>query len=97
MAFGIVHKFKGGTKAQFDEVLKRAHPDNGKGMPPGLTHLAAGPANNDFVVTAVWNSKQDFENFAQNSLGPALADAGDKGFQGPPEQMEFDVHVEQKA
>lgn len=43
--FGIIHRFKGATVAQYENAVKVVHPDGGKGLPPGQTYHAAGPTD----------------------------------------------------
>ena len=96
MAYGIVHHFKGGTKEQYDATLKAVHPDDGKSLPAGQTHHAAGPTKDGWLVTAIWETKEHFEDFAKNVLHKVLGEPGTKGFAGPPEETTFEVHNEQK-
>ena len=94
MAYGITHHFKGGTKEQYDNTVKAVHPDNGKSLPAGQTYHAAGPTEDGFVVVAIWDSKESFEKFRDETLIPAFAE-GENGLPGPPVETTFDVHNEQ--
>jgi hypothetical protein len=39
--YGIVHRFQGGTREQYENVMKIVHPDGGKALPEGqMLHLA---------------------------------------------------------
>ena len=42
MAYAIVHKFKGGTKEQYEASLAAVHP--GGGLPEGQIFHTAGPS-----------------------------------------------------
>ena len=97
MAYGIVHHFPGGTKEQYEAVKNKVHPNNGKDLPKGHTHHYAGPTDDGWVVLAIWDSKDSYDDFMQNSLGPALGELGDKGLPGPPHSHEFEVHHAQDA
>jgi hypothetical protein len=65
--FGIVHRFPGGTRAQYDDVLKVVHPDSGKSLPEGqLLHLA-GPTGDGWLVMAVHESRESWERFRDDT------------------------------
>jgi hypothetical protein len=94
--FGITHFFKGGTQEQYDNSVRVVHPDGGKGLPPGQTYHAAGPTAGGFFIVAMWDSKASWEEFRDNTLGPALASL-DNSLPPPPEETEFEVHNEVTA
>ncbi len=89
-AFGIIHRFKGGTREQYENGLKVVHPDGGKGLPPGQTLHLAGPTEDGWVVVAVHESKESWERFRDGTLLPGLGQV-ENGFQGPPEETTFEV------
>jgi heme-degrading monooxygenase HmoA len=91
MAFGIIHRFKGGTAEQYDNLAKAVHPDGGKGMPKGTVLRIAGTTKDGFVVVALWDSQQAFEDFRDNVLGPAFTTV-ENGLPGPPDETTFEVH-----
>lgn len=95
-AFGIVHRFEGGTKQQYDTTVKAVHPGEGKQLPAGQTYHAAGPTDDGFAVVAIWDSKAAYEKFRDETLGPTLANL-DGGLPGPPVETTFDVHNEVSA
>jgi hypothetical protein len=42
MSLGIIHRFKGGTKGQYQTSRKKVHPDGGESLPEGQTfHIGA--------------------------------------------------------
>jgi len=41
MAYGIVHKFAGGTKEQYEASVAAVHPEVVNAMLPGLSDIAA--------------------------------------------------------
>lgn len=95
MAYGLVHHFAGGTKEQYEATLAVVHP--GGGLPEGqLTHLA-GPSADGWVVTAVHDSKESWEKFRDGTLMPALQSGIEEGLTGPPDEIAFDVVVDQSA
>ena len=90
--FGIVHRFPGGTREQYENVVEVVHPDGGKALPEGqLLHLA-GPTGDGWLVLTVHESRDSWERFRDDTLMPGLASVDD-GLPGPPEEMTFDVEV----
>ena len=90
--FGIVHHFKGATKQQYENTLKVVHPASG--LPKGQTYHAAGPSKDGWVVAAMWDNEDSWNDFRDNMLLPGIAKADD-GFQGPPEELHFPIdHLE---
>jgi hypothetical protein len=90
--FGIVHRFPGGTREQYDNVVEVVHPDGGKALPEGqLLHLA-GPTGDGWLVLAVHESRESWERFRDDTLTPGLASVDD-GLSGPPEELTFEVDV----
>ena len=95
MAYGIVHHFPGGTKEQYEAVKDKVHPKDG--LPKGHTDHYAGTTDQGFMVMAIWDSKDSYDDFMQNTLGPALAELGDKAFPNPPSTTEMEVQNEEQA
>jgi hypothetical protein len=88
MAFLITHFYEGGTEAQYRAVLDAAHPAGG--LPAGQTLHAAGPCEGGWLITALWDSKDDFDRFVSDTLMPVLGTV-QGGFAGPPEQRATEV------
>jgi hypothetical protein len=91
MAYVIVNDFDGGTRQQYDAVVEVVHPPDG--LPAGQTHHYAGPSPSGWVVVAVWDSKDVWDKFRDETLLPALEKLGDSGLPGPPKITEFEVEV----
>lgn len=90
--FGIVQRFPGGTREQYENVVEVVHPHGGKALPAGqLLHLA-GPTGDGWLVLTVHESRDSWERFRDHTLMPGLASVDD-GLPGPPEEMTFDVEV----
>ena len=92
MAYLIVNEFEGGTREQYDAAVSVVPPPDG--LPPGQTHHYAGPGPTGWVVVAVWDSKQSWETFREDTLLPGLSGLGDSGFPGPPKMIEFEVEID---
>lgn len=91
MAYVIINDFEGGTREQYDAVVKVVHPPDG--LPAGQTHHYAGPGATGWIVVAVWDSQGTWEKFRDETLLPGLQGLGDSGFPGPPKTTEFEVEV----
>jgi len=91
MSFGIIHRFPGGTKEQYDNTLKVVHPDGGAKLPEGQSLHVAGTTDSGFLVLAIHDSKATWESFRDNTLVPGLATV-ENGLPGPPEEIEFEVY-----
>ena len=90
MAVAIEMNFKGGTLEQYDEVLKLMGLDNPDAPAPdgAIFHWAAATGDGLRVVD-VWETREQFDKFAQEQIGPLSQQAG---FSGPPEMQFFEVH-----
>ena len=89
MAVGVQLDFKGATLEQYDEVVKRmGFRPGGPGAPGGLFHWVT-KTPEGIRVTDVWNSRETFETFAQEKIGPITQEVG---IPEPPEIQFFEVH-----
>jgi len=95
-AFGIVHRFAGGTKDQYEAALARVHPQDGS-LPKGQTYHAAGPTDDGWIVIALWDSREDWERFRDETLLPGFQELGDTGFPSPPQETTFEIHKEKQG
>jgi len=89
MAVGVVIECKGATFAQYDEALARmGRTPRGRGAPGSLFHWVT--ATEDGIrVTDVWETREEFERFAGEQIGPITAEVG---FPAPPAVTFYDVH-----
>jgi hypothetical protein len=90
MAVAIEMDFKGATLEQYDEVLKLMGLDDPSAPPPNgaLFHWAA-KTDDGLKVVDVWETREQFDRFAQEQIGPYSQQAG---FPGPPETTYHEVH-----
>ena len=91
MKYGIVHHFPGGTKAQYEAVLKAVHVKKDS-LPEGQLFHAAGRSGGGFTVVAVHDSKESWERFRDTILMPKMKQGISGGFTTPPQETAFDVH-----
>lgn len=94
MAFAIANHYPGGTREHYEFAVGKVHPPDG-GLPQGQLHHYAGPTGSGWMVTAVWDSRESWERFRDETLMPALEEMGDRGFPSPPDITEFEVAKEQ--
>ena len=90
MAVAIQIDFAGATLAQYDEINKLLRASEG-GAHPGsgaIFHFATA-TDDGFRVVDVWNSREEFEAFIENTIGPLAAQVG---IPGPPSMQFFEVH-----
>ena len=89
MAIAVQLDFNGATLEQYDEVIaKMGFEPDGHGAPGGLFHWVT--ATNDGIrVTDVWNSKEEFEAFAHDKIGPITAEVG---IEGAPDVTFYEVY-----
>lgn len=91
MAYGIVHRFPGGTKEQYEASIAAVHPNRGS-LPKGQTFHAAGASVGGWTIVAVHDSKESWEKFRDEILMPRMQQGIEGGFATPPEETAFEVH-----
>ena len=71
MAVAVEMDFAGATIEQYDEIMKLMSLDDGSREMPtgGLFHWVA-KTDDGIRVVDVWESKEQFEQFAQDEIGP---------------------------
>jgi hypothetical protein len=74
MAVVIVNEIEGGTQDLYDQVNSRVIPD-GK-LPDGCQAHIAGPTDGGWRVITVWESEDRFNEFRNETLLPAMREAG---------------------
>jgi hypothetical protein len=87
MAVAVDVNFPGATLAQYDEAIKAMGLTPGGRHPGALFHWVTA-TDDGFRVTDVWESKEKFESFAQQQLGPLSEQMG----LVEPEVRYIDVH-----
>ena len=88
MAVGVLMDFEGATLDQYDQVVQTMGLTPGGPMPVGgISHWVT-KTDDGFRVTDVWESREQFEQFAAEQIGPAAADAGP----APPQPTFHEAH-----
>jgi hypothetical protein len=89
MPVAIVMDFAGATLEQYDQVIeKMGFTHGGPGAPGGLTHWVAA-TDNGIRVVDTWETREQFDAFSQEKIGPLSAEVG---IPGPPEISIYDVY-----
>jgi len=89
MAIAVQMDFPGGTTEQYDQVIKKmGFRPGGPGGPGGMFHWVT-KTGNGIRVTDVWESREKFEKFSKEKIGPISAEIG---LPAPPEIKFFEVH-----
>ena len=70
MAIVVVNEIEGGDQGFYDSVNPKVMPD-GK-LPAGCQVHIAGPVENGWRVITVWNSEEEFQQFRNDTLLPAM-------------------------
>jgi hypothetical protein len=76
MAVGVVLEFDGGTLEQYDQVIGMMGLERGGATPPGALFHWATQTDGGLRVTDVWESREVFERFAQEQIGPFTQEVG---------------------
>ena len=87
MSYLQVHFWPGGTEEQYRAMIKVLHPETG--LPEGQRSHTSGPTEGGYLISVVWDSKEQSDAFMQNTLLPALPVDG--GFAGAPEERAAQV------
>ena len=93
MAYGVVHKFAGGTKDQYEASIAAVHPEGG-GLPAGQLYHAAGPSAEGWTIVAVHDTRAGWEEFRDLILIPRMTQGIPGGFTTPPEETGFEIYNE---
>lgn len=89
MAIGVQLDFEGATIEQYDETCKLMGLTPGGPGPAGAISHFATTTGKGFRVVDVWESREQFEAFAQERIGPLTQKVG---ITSPPRIQFFDVY-----
>ena len=82
MTYLLTHLWPGGTEEQYRASIAAVHPPDG--LPDGQIHHAAGPTEDGFLISVVWDSKESCDRFVNDTLMPSMPVEG--GFEGQPQE-----------
>ena len=89
MAVAVEMSFQGATLKQYDQVIEKMGLRQGGDMPPGgISHWVA-KTDDGFRVVDVWESREAFDRFAQEQIGPISREVG---IEPQPEMRFSEVH-----
>jgi hypothetical protein len=74
MAVVVVNEMQGGSQDVYDQVT--ANVMEGDSLPDGCQLHIAGPCEGGWRVITVWDSDEQFQQFREDKLMPALREAG---------------------
>jgi hypothetical protein len=94
MAVAIEMDFKGATLDQYDQVIELMGLSPGSPLPPGAIFHWAAETEDGIRVVDVWETREAYDRFAQEQIGPYTQQVG---IPGPPEVTYRDVHNILKA
>lgn len=89
MAVAIEMEFDGATLDQYDRVIELMNLEPGGAPPPGALFHWVTATDGGIKVVDVWESREAFDRFAEEQIGPHSATAG---IDGPPRMTVHDVH-----
>ena len=89
MAVAVEMNFRGATLAQYDKVIALMGLTAGGAGPPGAVSHWAAATGDGLRVVDVWESREQYDAFAREQIGPFSQQAG---VTGPPETAFYEVH-----
>ena len=89
MAVAVEMNFKGATLDQYDKVMQKMGLTPGGATPPGAISHWTAKTDEGLRVVDVWETKEAYDKFAAEQIGPYMSEAG---FTGAPEMRVYEVH-----
>ena len=90
MAYAIIHRFPGATKAQYEATVTAVH-GGLHVLPPGQLLHVAGEEDGGITLVAVHDTKESWESFRDTTLLPTFGAGIEGGMAGPPQERAFDT------
>ena len=90
MAVALIIDLPGVNQAQYEAVTAQVTSD---GWPSEMIAHYAGPSDGGWKVVDVWQSREAFDRFAEEALGPAMGQEG----VAPPDITQIDLHNQHQA
>lgn len=89
MAVAIEMNFSGATMDQYDQIRQKMGLTPNGATPPGALFHWVAPSDDGMRVVDVWESREAYDQFAQEQIGPYSAEVG---ITEPPEARFYEVH-----
>jgi hypothetical protein len=89
MAVAVIMEFAGATLEQYDQVIGKMGLTPGGPAPAGALGHWVAATDDGILVTDLWETRELYDAFAKEQIGPFSAEAG---FPGPPAVKYLDVH-----
>jgi hypothetical protein len=89
MPVAVEMNFRGATIDQYDRIIEKMGLTPGGSTPPGAISHWVAKTDEGMRVVDVWETKEQFERFAAEQIGPY---AREVGIEGEPETRFYDVH-----
>ena len=89
MAIGVILEFPGATLEQYDQVIEKMGLSPGGPTPPGALFHWVTATEDGIRVIDVWETREQFDQFAQEQIGPYTQEVG---IPGPPKASYHEVH-----
>jgi len=89
MPVAVEMNFSGATLDQYDQVLEKMGLTPGGSVPPGAISHWVAKTDDGMRVVDVWETRERYERFAQEQIGPYSKEVG---IEGTPETRFYDVH-----
>ena len=90
MAVAVEMNFLGATLDQYDRILEKMGLTPGGATPPGAISHWVAQTDNGIRVVDVWESREVFDRFAQEQIGPYSREVG---LESQPETRFYEVHT----
>lgn len=87
MAYLVTHFWPGATEDQYNATVAVVHPPGG--LPEGQIHHAAGPTEGGYLISSLWESKDQCDRFVSEKLMASMPIEG--GVEGRPEERTAEV------
>ncbi len=89
MPVAVEMNFSGATIDQYDQILQKMGLTPGGSTPPGAISHWVAKTDDGVRVVDVWETREQFDRFAQEQIGPYSKEVG---LEGEPEMRFYDVH-----
>ena len=94
MSYAVIHRFEGGTEAQYRATVAAVHPADG--LPDGQLLHVAGPDDDGWTIFAIHDSRESWERFRDETLTPRMREGVEGGFTSPPQEITFEIRNQQR-